>query len=642
MTSIDTRRFPPLFPPPGIHEFPQKLHPRLHTVLGAHPVADLPQDHTRFAVWAPNAAAVAVVGDFNDWDPTETPLFPIENTGIWASVVPGTAPGQHYQFEILTREGSTTRKADPFATRSARQPDRASILHRDRPFPWSDQAWLETRKQSHSPHAPMSTYEVHLGSWHHRTREDIPLYRAIAEPLAAYATQLGFTHVAFLPLTEYPFEGSWGYQVTGYFSPTSRYGSPEDLKFLIDTLHRHQLGVIMDWVPAHFPKDDFGLYRFDGTPLFENACPDAGHHPDWGTAIFDFAKPAVQSFLISSAQAWLERFHFDGIRVDAVASMIYRDYSRSSGQWSPNHEGHHHNLAGIAFLQNLNETLAQNFPDVLRIAEESSAWSGVTRAPAEGGLGFDLKWNLGWMHDTLSYFRQAPEDRPAHHHQLTLPSLYHWDEQFCLVLSHDEVVHEKASLLRKMPGQDPEEQAAHLRALYAWMWAWPGKKLLFMGGEFGQATEWNHEGALDWKLIHRAPHHGLRTLITWLNTCYRAHPALAGTDAKPESFQWIAADEVSSSIYAFTRQAEGNATILLVIANLSSHPRSSFPIGVPAPGTWEIDLCSAWSLFQGSSEAGAKAIPSQPIPHHHQAQSIRLDLPPHSTTYLTLETRPTP
>ncbi len=622
--------------PQSFRNFNQDLDPALHSKLGSHRVVSKGQVFTQFSVWAPTARQVTVIGDFNEWNSAIDPLFPIENTGVWTTLIPGPLHDQRYQFSIVGSDGQLHRKTDPFASRYASETDRSAVVAEPFDFSWNDQEWLERRSAIDWPRAPISIYELHLGSWR-KTSNSLTQpesYRHIAKPLANHVKRLGFTHVLFMPLMEHPYDGSWGYQVTGYFAATNRYGTPEDLAFLVDTLHQHDIGVLFDWVPAHFPKDEFALYQFDGSPCFENACPQQGHHPDWGTAIFDYRKPQVLSFLISSALYWIDTFHFDGIRVDAVASMIYRDYSRPSGDWTPNIDGGIENLETTHFIRLLNDQIGHSFPGVIRIAEESTPWPGVTRSTSTGGLGFDFKWNLGWMHDTLTYFAQGASDRHHSRSQLILPASYQQQENFCLPFSHDEVVHGKAAMLQKMPGDSLQAQAAQLRSLYAWMWAWPGKKLQFMGNEFASLAEWNHEGELDWECAERSPHRGIQRLIAFLNAFYQQHPFLAQTDVLPSYFSCPEDGNGDKDIFRFVRSAPSIHDTLICLGNFSETALDKFRVGVPSEGTWKIQLNSSWLQFDGLEQDGNLDLDTEAIPCHELDHSISLDLPAHSTLYL--------
>lgn len=617
--------------------FTKDIDPDIGSKLGAYPIHTEAGEAIRFNVWAPAATQISVVGDFNNWNPESDPLFPVGETGIWTTLIMNASQGCRYQYRILDQEHQLTIKSDPFARQYAQLPDHSSIVKAELNPVWHDALWMERRRSTDLLNEPISIYELHLGSWspaHEQIEEREPLYRRIAEPLINYLKKLEFTHVLFMPLMEHPFDGSWGYQVTGFFAPTSRYGTPEDLTYLIDQLHQHGIGAIFDWVPAHFPKDSFGLSRFDGSALFEYACPKQAEHPDWGTAIFDYNKPQVVSFLISSALTWIRDFHFDGIRVDAVASMIYRDYSRPSGDWTPNVQGGHENLEAVRFLQSLNRHIGDRHPGVLRIAEESTAWPGVTHPVDQGGLGFDLKWNLGWMHDSLTYFSQSEEQRPLSQTQPTLPSLYQHAETYCLPFSHDEVVHEKGSMLNKMPGTSLERKARHLCALYSWMFAWPGKKLLFMGAEFGHIKEWDQTSTLDWNKADAAPHRGIHNLVSSLNRSYRKHPSMAVTDNKPECFFWLVSNDIVNAVFAFMRRSEAPEDTVLCIGNFSSHTHLRYRVGVPLSGQWQVSINSSWTRFQGDQGDTEQVIAAELSPEHSQPFSLSIDLPECSTLHL--------
>lgn len=615
--------------------FLNRCDPWIADRLGVHPVTLDNGPGFRFSVWAPKAKQISVVGDFNAWEAGIDPLFPNDRTGIWQSIAPGARAGQRYQYRIIDCDGQVRFKSDPFARHFASLPDKASLIHSQPQHEWRDSRWISARAQQSWLKSPITIYELHIKSWGHPAVGEIdgPLYQTIADPLIAYLKRMAFTHVQFMPLMEHPYDGSWGYQVTGYFAPTSRFGTPEDLKVLIDRLHQHGIGVILDWVPAHFPNDAPGLARFDGTPLFEYACPKTGQHPDWGTSIFDYNKPAVLSFLISSALTWLRDFHFDGLRVDAVASMIYRDYSRPSGDWVPNVDGGRENLEAVHFLRTLNELVGQEFPGVLRIAEESTAWPGVTAPLDDGGLGFDLKWNLGWMHDTLSYCRQTEQGRRASAAQLSLPALYQASESYCLPFSHDEVVHGKGSMLGKMPGSSIKPQADHLRALYGWMWAWPGKKLLFMGSEFGHRAEWNETEKLDWEEIGNPAHRGIQELVRQLNRDYRNDPERGITDSQFSAFRWLINEDPQGTVFAFLRLATDTRSALICISNFSDIERKGIRIGIPFTCRWKIKLNTSAPPYGGRHTQSHSIHPSGksigPLPN-----SMTLDLPPHTTLHL--------
>ncbi len=612
-----------LFSPLDIHLFREGTHSHLYQKLGGLPTAG----GAHFAVWAPGAHAVSVIGDFNGWNREAHPAEARwDGSGIWQTQVDGAQAGQRYKFAILGADGQWAEKADPFARRAEMAPATASILWQEGQHAWQDGAWMRERGRRQALDAPISVYELHLGSWRRDEGNTMPTYCSIAEPLAQYVREMGFTHVELMPLTEHPFYGSWGYQTTGYFAPTARYGSPEDLQFLIDTLHRNSIGVILDWVPSHFPTDAFALSRFDGTHMFEHADPRQGFHPEWNSAIFNYGRNEVRAFLVSSAIYWLEQFHIDGLRVDAVASMLYLDYSRKQGEWVPNVHGGRENLEAIAFLRFLNESVYQQYPDVQVIAEESTAWPKVSRPTYEGGLGFGLKWNMGWMHDTLQYFQEDPINRRWHHDKLGFSLVYAWNENFMLPLSHDEVVHGKGSLLNKMPGDD-WRQFANLRLLLGHMWTHPGKKLLFMGAEFGQRREWNHDAGLDWGLLHQPAHGGLQHWLQDLNRVYREEPALHEVDFDPAGFQWIDGSNGEQSVLAFLRKArDGHA--VLVVGNFTPVPRDNHLIGVPNAGHWRELLNSDAMAYGGSGVGNMGGVDTVPVAAHGQYQALNLRLPP--------------
>ena len=598
-------------------------HAGLHHVLGCH----LDARGARFAVWAPNARRVSVVGDFNGWaaDADRARGRP-DGTGVWEAEVAGVRAGQRYKFLIETRGGTLLEKADPFARFAEVGPATASIAWRTDDYAWNDAQWMRTRARHNALDAPMSIYEVHLGSWRRTADGRMPGYLEIADPLIEHVRRTGFTHVELLPVMEHPFYGSWGYQTTGYFAPTSRFGTPQEFKALVDRLHGAGIGVILDWVPSHFPDDPHGLACFDGTHLFEHADPRQGYHPEWGSAIFNYGRDEVRSFLLSSALFWLDEYHADGLRVDAVASMLYLDYARAPGEWIPNRHGGHENLEAVSFLRLLNETAYREHPDVQIVAEESTAWPMVSRPLYLGGLGFGLKWNMGWMHDTLKYVSEDPIHRRFHHNRLTFPLMYAFSENFVLPLSHDEVVHGKGSLLGKMPGDD-WRRFANLRLLLGHQWVQPGKKLLFMGCEFGQRAEWNHDAALDWAALADPAHAGTMRWVEDLNRLYRGEPALHQLDVDPKGFEWIDCSDVEASVIAHLRRAR-DGSVVLAVANFTPVPRSNYLVGVPVAGHWDEILNSDAPLYGGSGVGNLGGVDTVPVSAHGRFQSLNLTLPP--------------
>jgi 1,4-alpha-glucan branching enzyme len=585
---------------------------------------------TSFAVWAPNAQRVSVVGDFNQWDGRVHSMRLLGASGVWEIFVPGAGIGAHYKFEIRDAHGHISFKADPCGFFFEVPPKHAAIIWDTRQFKWNDEAWLKRRRKRDAFRSPMSVYEVHIGSWRKKTANESWSYRELAEPLVLYVKRMGFTHVEFLPVAEHAFYPSWGYQVTGFYAPTSRYGTPEDFQFLVNALHEAGIGVIMDWVPAHFPRDEWALAKFDGTALYEHEDPRKGAHQDWGTLIFNFGRHEVSNFLAANALFWLDRFHIDGLRVDAVASMIYLDYSRQPGEWIPNQFGGRENLEAIEFLKKFNYVAHTEFPGIVTIAEESTAWPQVTRPPHLGGLGFSFKWNMGWMHDTLDYFQRDAIYRKYHQNDLTFATLYHHSENFILPLSHDEVVHGKASLIGRMPGDD-WQKFANLRALLAYQWLFPGKKLLFMGGEIGQRAEWNENGQLDWWLLDAGPfHRGLQKFVEDLNKLYAAMPALWQSDYDPNGFGWIDCADRDGSVLSFVRQTADGANQLAVILNFTPVPRQKYRVGLPRAGRWREVLNSDAGIYAGSNQGNLGGVTAENIPCHNQQQSAEFCLPPMS------------
>ena len=583
---------------------------------------------TSFAVWAPNAQRVSVVGDFNQWDGRYHALRLLGVSGVWEIFIPGVGQGAHYKFEIRDAHGLVKLNTDPFGFFFEVAPKQAAIVWENKKFPWTDEAWLKQRRERDPLRSPMSVYEMHVGSWQKKTATESWSYRELAQPLVEYVTRLGFTHVEFMPVAEHAFYPSWGYQVTGFYAPTSRFGTPEDFQFLVNALHGAGIGVIVDWVPAHFPRDVWALARFDGTALFEHEDPRKGAHQDWGTLIFNFGRYEVVNFLIANALFWCERFHVDGLRVDAVASMLYLDYSRQPGEWIPNQYGGRENLEAIEFLKKFNYLTHTQFPGVMTIAEESTAWPQVTRPPYLGGLGFSFKWNMGWMHDTLGYFKREPVHRQYHQNDLTFAMLYHHNENFVLPLSHDEVVHGKGSLLTRMPGDD-WQKFANLRVLLAYQWLFPGKKLLFMGGEIGQRAEWNENAQLDWWLLAAGPFHaGLQTFVADLNRLYQKSPALWQADYDASGFQWIDCSDRQNSVLSFLRQTSDGRGHTVVILNLTPVARPEYRVGVPCAGQWQEVLNSDAGIYGGSNTGNAGGVLATSVPLHGQFHSAPFFLPP--------------
>ena len=615
-----------------LHLFGEGTHRRLWELLGPQPLhvgADGLVAGVRLALWAPNAVAVAVVGDWNDWTPE--PLARIDvASGIWSAAAPAARSTHCYKFEIVTEDGRTLIKADPMARQTQRPPSDASVVPAALDHLWGDEAWMGERGAVIAGAAPLRIYEVHLGSW----RDGVDTWDRLAAELADHVAALGFTHVELMPIAEYPFGGSWGYQVSGYFAPTARFGDPDGVRRFVDTMHQRGIGVIVDWVPAHFPRDEWSLGRFDGTALYEHADPQRGEHPDWGTYVFDYGRNEVRNFLIGNALYWLDEFHVDGLRVDAVASMLYRDYSREPGQWEPNEYGGREHLEALAFVRELTSVVDEEFPDALMIAEESTAWPGVTRSVAEGGLGFSHKWNLGWMHDTLDYLALDPVHRRGHHHEMTFALFYAYDERFVLPLSHDEVVHGKGSLLSKMVGDDRQRFAA-LRALFAWQWALPGAPLVFMGSELASWDEWTEQAGLAWELLERPAHRGVRDLFVHLNAVADAWPALWIRDTEPGGFQWLDADDADHSMYAFVRWDLDGAAAVVCIANFTPVPRPGHRVGLPWGGDWEVVLDTDDVAWWGSGSRRASAqVAAADEPWQRCSSSGVLDVAPMSMVWL--------
>ncbi|MFI7344342.1 1,4-alpha-glucan branching enzyme [Streptomyces sp. NPDC050085] len=621
-----------------LHLIGEGRHEELWTALGARPMTHQGVEGTRFTVWAPNARGVRVVGGFNYWDGAAHTMRSLGSSGIWELFAPGVGEGELYKFEITRPDGSRTQRADPLATRTEVPPANSSVIHVSR-HAWQDGDWLRTRGSRPVHAAPFSVYEVHLPSW----RPGLT-YRQLADQLPAYVSDLGFTHVELMPMAEHPFGGSWGYQVTGFYAPTARLGTPDDFKYLIDALHRAGIGVLMDWVPAHFPRDDWALAEFDGKNLYEHEDPLRSDHPDWGTLEFDYGRKEVRNFLVANALYWCEEFHIDGLRVDAVASMLYLDYSREHGQWTPNQFGGRENLDAVDFLQEMNATLYRRVPGVVTIAEESTAWDGVTRATHHvgpggfGGLGFGLKWNMGWMHDSLDYVAHEPVHRKYHHHEMTFSMVYAYSENYVLPISHDEVVHGKKSLVSKMPG-DWWQQRADLRAYLGFMWAHPGKQLLFMGQEFAQGAEWSEAHGPDWWLLDPAygaepDHRGVRDLVRDLNTLYRDEPALWERDTDPAGFSWVVGDAAQDNVFAFLRHA-ADGTPLLSVSNFSPVVRHEYRLGVPDDvPAWHEVLNTDGGRYGGSDVTNPEPLKPDDAPAHGRPASLRLTLPPLATVWL--------
>jgi 1,4-alpha-glucan branching enzyme len=665
----DPYRFLPTLGDVDLHLISEGRHEELWTALGAH-VRRYDSPHgqitgTSFAVWAPNARGVRVVGDFNYWDGRAHPMRSLGGSGVWELFVPDIGSGTRYKYEILGRDGVWRQKADPLAFTTEQPPATASVVFESE-YTWADDEWMRRRPERHPHSEPLSIYEVHLGSW----RQGLH-YRKLAEELVTYVTDLGFTHVQLLPVAEHPFGGSWGYQVSSYYAPTSRFGNPDEFRYLIDRLHQAGIGVLVDWVPAHFPKDAWALARFDGTSLYEHPDPRRGEHPDWGTLVFDFGRREVRNFLVANAIYWLEEFHIDGLRVDAVASMLYLDYSRKEGEWLPNVYGGRENLDAVAFLQEMNATVYRRVPGITTVAEESTAWPGVTRPTHLGGLGFGFKWNMGWMHDSLGYMQKEPVHRQHHHHEMTFSMMYAYSENYILPISHDEVVHGKGSLLRRMPG-DRWQQFANLRAFLAFMWAHPGKQLLFMGQEFGQDAEWSESTSLEWFVLDYPEHRGAQALVRDLNRGYRDTPGLWELDTDPAGFQWIDANDAGGNVFSFIRRGgkphrgpshsedrgpwvgagQGGGQVLVhdpaadeaggpapastlaCVANFSPVPHETYRIGLPFPGRWEEIVNTDADVYGGSGVGNLGGVEAVAEPWHGLPASATLRLPPLGTLWL--------
>ena len=628
-TIRDPYSFPPTLGELDLHLFAEGRHEQIYNKLGAHLTKIGTVKGVAFAVWAPHASGVSVVGDFNNWDGRVHQMRRLASSGVWELFIPDLKDGVLYKFEIHRQRNLPFLKADPYAQFTEVPPDTSSIVFNST-YKFRDAKWMKARENREHFRRPLSIYEVHFGSWRRNMEEgNRPFtYREMAKPLADYVAEMGFTHVEFLPLKEHPYGPSWGYQVSYYYAPSARYGTPDDFRYLIDYLHQHGIGVIMDWVPAHFPKDAFALARFDGSALYEHLDPRKGQHPDWGTYIFNYGRNEVRNFLIANALYWFREFHLDGLRVDAVASMLYLDYSRKEGEWEPNVFGGRENLEAISLLKELNEVTHRECPGTMMIAEESTAWPAVSHPVYLGGLGFDFKWNMGWMHDTLKYFQMDPFFRAGNHNALTFGLVYAWSENFILPFSHDEVVHMKGSLLNKMPGTQ-EQKFATLRALYAYMWAHPGKKLLFMGGEFGQWREWTETESLDWHLLDDALHSGVQKLIRDLNRIYLDEESLWQADGEAAGFEWIDVDNAAENIIAFIRRSPVTGAELICVGNFSAAPRTGYRLGLPCEGDYK--------LLVNTDEANTiTELPSEPVPSHGREHSLLLDLPPLTTMWFKL------
>ena len=637
--SASAERGPSLLTPFDLHLIGEGTHVDLYRKMGAQVIRAEGDgaDGVHFSVWAPNAARVSVVGSFNGWKPNANPMRLLDQTGVWQAFVPGVEPGALYKYHVVTRlGGASVDKADPFGFRMQRRPGTASVVWEDGGYRWGDASWMEERAKRQALDAPISIYEVHVGSWRRNQEGDEGwlTWRELAESLVPYVRDLGYTHLELLPISEHPFDGSWGYQPVGYYAPTSRFGTPDDFRAFVDAAHRAGLGVILDWVPAHFPRDEHGLGFFDGTHLYEHADPRQGVHKEWGTFVFNFGRPQVSGFLLANALFWLDRFHIDGLRVDAVASMLYLDYSRGEGEWVANQYGGRENLEAVTFLRRFNDLVHERHPGVLTIAEESTSWPMVTGPTSSGGLGFDLKWNMGWMHDTLDYMKADPVHRKGLQSNLTFSVWYAWSERFLLPLSHDEIVHGKRALITKMPGDVPD-RFANLRALYGYMFAHPGKKLVFMGGEIGQWREWSHDRQLDWHLLDEDPGHGaLRRYVRDLNRTLAAEPALHELDSDAAGFQWIDFRDADQSVISFVRRARNPEDFVVVVAHFTPLPRRAYRVGVPSAGTYRVLLSGDDREFGGTGLPDRKEFEAEAVPWHGSAWSIELTLPPLAAVYL--------
>lgn len=620
-----------------IHLFKTGKHFTLYEKLGAHVATFGRKKGVYFAVWAPNAKAVSVIGNFNGWNDSQNRMSPRwDESGIWEVFISGLQKGEIYKYAIHSNTGDYLEKADPFAAYAEIAPKTASVVWQDE-YKWNDKKWLANRKESAGKPKPYSVYEIHIGSWRRKVEDGNRSlsYLELADELVNYLKEMNYTHVEFLPVMEHPFFGSWGYQITGYYAPTSRFGNPEEFKVLVDKLHQNNIGVILDWVPSHYPGDDHGLYKFDGTHLYEHADMRKGFHPDWKSYIFNYGRNEVRSFLISNALFWLEHYHVDGLRVDAVASMLYLDYSRKEGEWVPNQYGGNENIEAINFLKELNEIVYKNFPDAVTIAEESTAWPGVSKPTYLGGLGFGQKWMMGWMHDTLQYFKNEPIHRKYHQNEITFSVMYAFTENFMLPLSHDEVVHGKGSLLGRMPG-DEWQKFANLRLLFGYMFTHPGTKLVFMGGEFGQSAEWNHDKSLDWHLLQYAPHAGLKTFMQELNVHYQSEPALYHFGFEQQGFQWVDYSDTENSVIVYQRKSDKKEDLLIVVCNFTPERRDHYRIGVPFRGKWREIFNSDNLKYGGSGVLNIGDLSTSPIKYQGQDFSVTLSLPPLALTVIKL------
>ncbi len=630
---FDPYSYPPFIGEQDLYLFNEGNEHRIYTKLGAHVREHEGVHGVSFAVWAPNAARVSVVGNFNHWEGRYHPMRILGSSGVWELFIPGLRDGDMYKFEILGEDGTVHLKTDPYGTYFESPPHNASIVYDTRRFEWGDAEWMERRAAGEATDRPISIYEVHLNSWR-RVVEDgnrPPTYRELAPVLTDYVVRMGFTHVEVLPVAEHPFSGSWGYQVTGFFAPTHRFGEPADFMYLVDYLHRHGIGVILDWVPGHFPRDAFALARFDGSHLYEHADPRQGEHRDWGTLIFNYGRHEVRCFLISNALAWMDRYHIDGLRVDAVASMLYLDYSREEGGWLPNKYGGRENLEAIDFIRQANDLVHHYYPGTLMIAEESTSWPRVTRPTTEGGLGFDMKWNMGWMNDTLEYFSADPLFRKYRHNKLTFGMLYQYTETFVSVFSHDEVVHGKGSMLMKMGADSISEKARNLRALYGYMWAYPGKKLLFMGNEFGQSSEWHYDQSLDWHLCQYMDHEGIRRLVQDLNRLYSAESALSCRDFDSEGFRWINANDGDSGVISFLRYGGEEEALFAAVCHFTPVLRRPYRVGVPRAGYWREVINTDSHFYGGSDHGNHGGLRAETVPCDGFDFSLCLTVPPTAT-----------